>query len=136
MSNPAYVKSVPGQWEEEGIRVADTGEMYSFDNETNDKINLILEAMDWPQLVGFNYDGTDRIVAPFVIGVSSGENPLIRGYQLAGDSRSGKGPGWRVFQIRKMLNLVNQGDFFYPDQYGFSEYYPWIYKVFKTLLGS
>lgn len=123
-----------GEKEEyEGPRGVDLEGLFDLDSESFEKVQLILNAMAWPQLIVFYYDGSDRIVAPFVVGVSKEGNPLLRGYQLEGFSRSGKGAGWRVFQIRKMERLDNQQEFFNAEDFDFDEYYPWIYKVFKML---
>ena len=121
MSNPAYVKSEPGKWAVEGVRVAYVEELYELDVISMSKISLILQAMQWPQLVIFHYDESDRVVAPFVVGVSSEGNPLLRGYQLEGNSRSGKVGGWRVFQIRKIENLENFQEFFNQEDFDFEE---------------
>lgn len=136
MPNPAYIKSEPGKWAREGVRVVEAEELAKLDAASMAKIATLLDAMDWPQLVVFRYGDSDRVVAPFVVGVSSDRNPLMRGYQLEGISRSGKGEGWRVFQIRKMENLENHQDFFDADDFDFQEFYPWIYKVFKMLEGG
>lgn len=133
MPNPAYVKSEPGKWASEGVRDAEDWDLTLYDLETQAKIWTILEAMDWPQIIWFHYGESDRVVAPFVVGVSSEGNPLMRGYQLEGNSRSGKGPGWRMFQIRKMENVENHQDFFDKEDFDLDRYYPWIYKVFKML---
>jgi len=136
MTNPAYVKSEPGKWAREGVRVAEWEDVSYLGEESLVKIDIILQAMNWPQLVVFQYDGSDRLVAPFVVGVSGAGNPLLRGYQLEGNSRSGKGEGWRVFQIFKMENLENYQEFFNADDFDFDQSYPWIYKVFKMLEGG
>lgn len=133
MPNPAYVKSVPGKWASEGVRLALPVDLYLLDRDTQTKIEIILQAMDWPQLIVFRYGESDRVAAPFVVGISSEGNPLMRGYQLEGNSRSGKGAGWRVFQVGKMENVENHQDFFDKDDFDFDEHYPWIYKVFKML---
>ena len=133
MPNPAYVKSEPGKWAAEGVRVAEVLDLNLFEEETRVKIQTILDAMDWPMLIVFRYGASDRVVAPFVVGISSEGNPLLRGYQLEGMSRSGKGAGWRVFQIRKMENLENHQEFFNKEDFDFDEHYPWIYKTFKML---
>ena len=133
MPNPAYVKSEPGKWASEGVRVAEEIDLEPFDPETRVKIQTILDAMDWPQLIIFKYGESDRVVGPFVVGVSSKGNPLMRGYQLEGNSRSGKGEGWRVFQVGKMENIENHQDFFNKEDFDFDRNYPWIYKVFKML---
>jgi len=133
MSNPAYNKrrEDPPIWT--GPRVAEFWDVAGYDPERLSKVLLLLDAMDWPRLVVFFYDGSDRLVAPFVIGVSSEGNPLLRGYQLEGNSRSGKGEGWRVFQVDKIENLFDHQEFFYPDDFDFDQWYPWIYKVYKML---
>ncbi len=115
----------PRPWDTWVSDLADTGQV--------SKIETILEAMDWPMLIVFGYDGSDRVVAPFVVGVSSEGNPLMRGYQVEGISRSGKGEGWRVFQIKKMERVDNYQEFFDPDDFDFQEFYPWIYRVLKML---
>lgn len=133
MAKSEYVKSELGKWAKEGIRVADFSELGFLDYESQLKIQVVLDAMEWPQLVVFDYGGFDRVVAPFVIGVSSDGAPLMRGYQLEGSSRSGKGEGWRVFKVREMENVENYQDFFNADAFGFDRSYPWIYKVFLML---
>lgn len=125
------------QWKEnppyEGVRPAELEDIDQIDLETLPKIETILDAMDWPQLIIFHYGESDRVVAPFVVGVSREGNPLLRGYQLEGVSRSGKGEGWRMFQIIKMENVENHQDFFNADDFDFDRNYPWTYKVFKML---
>lgn len=133
MTNPAYVKSIPGKWASEGVRVAEILELSGINKDAQQKIQIILEAMDWPKLIIFRYDGSDRVVAPFVLGISSEGNPLMRGYKIEGVSRSGKGKGWRVFQINKMENVEDFQDFFRKEDFAFDEKYPWIYKVLKML---
>jgi len=133
MSNPAWEKKSIDEPIYEGVRAADFEELRDQSEETIFKIQTILDAMDWPQLIVFRYGDSDRVVAPFVIGISSEGNPLMRGYQLEGLSRSGKGEGWRVFQIRKMENVENHQDFFDKDDFDFDRNYAWIYRVFKML---
>lgn len=133
MPNPAYQKAEAGKWAREGVRAADIEELRGLEGETLFKVQTILDAMLWPQLVVFQYGSSDRVVAPFAVGVSREGNPLMRGYQLEGVSRSGKGKGWRVFQIDKMGNLENFQDFFNAENFGFVRCYPWIYKVFRML---
>ena len=125
---------VRGETEEwEGPREAYLEQVDDFGVETAAKIRTILDAMDFQQLIVFRYSDSDRVVAPFVVGVSSEGNALIRGYQVEGVSKSGKGPGWRVYQIKKMEKVVNFFEFFNVDDFDFDEFYPWTYKVFKML---
>lgn len=133
MPNPAWGKRATDEPIWEGPRVFEAADLSSFSADDRSKLETILDAMDWPQLIIFNYDGSDRVVAPFVVGLSSVGNPLMRGYQVEGGSRSGKGAGWRVFQIRKMEEVDNHQDFFNKDDFKFDEVYPWTFKVLKML---
>ncbi len=117
----------------EGVRGAELEDIEKIEIETQAKMETILEAMEWPQLIFFRYGASDRVAAPFVLGISSEGNPLMRGYQLEGISRSGKADGWRVFQVRKMESVENHQDFFNKEDFDFQRYYPWVYKVFKML---
>jgi hypothetical protein len=133
MSNPAWEKKATDEPIYEGPRAQDLGDLYDYDRETISKIQTIFDAMNWPQLIIFEYSGSSRVVAPFVVGVSSEGNPLMRGYQLEGVSRSGKGEGWRMFQIKKMERVENHQDFFNAEDFDFDRNYPWTYEVFKML---
>ena len=136
MTNPDWGKKKTDEPIYTGIRGEEFEEIGEFPPETQFKIETILEAMDWQQLIVFRYGESDRVVAPFVVGMSSDLNPLMRGYQLEGISRSGKGAGWRVYQINKMEGLENHQDFFNPDEFDFDEYYPWTYWTIATLESS
>lgn len=95
----------------------------------NEIIQTLREAIEKLQVIIFNYSGSDRIVQPYVFGLSSEGNPLLRGYQLQGESRSGKGPGWRVFQVRKMISVDLYGEWFEPDFSTYDPFKTWIYEV-------
>jgi hypothetical protein len=133
MTNPAWEKKATDEPIWQGPTEAEAEAIALFDSDTRFKILTILEAMQWPQLIIFKYSESDRVVAPFVVGVSSEGNPLMRGFQLEGVSRSGKGAGWRVFQINKMERVETHQEFFNADDFDFDEFYPWIYGVIKML---
>lgn len=133
MPNPWYIKSEPGKWAGEGVRAGESVDWSGLGDDDLVKIRIILEAMEWPQLIVFGYDNSDRVVAPFVVGVSSEGRPLMRGYQLEGASRGGKAKGWRVFMVGVMENLENYQEYFNASDFDFNRFYPWIYKVFGML---
>lgn len=133
MPNPAYSKRKIDKPFYEGPRSASWVDLDDLTDNQRLKVQLIIDAMDWPQYVFFRYDGKDRSVAPFVVGVSSEGNPLLRGYQVEGESRSGKGWGWRVFQVNKIEDLEICNEYFRKEEFEFDQLYPWIYRVFKTL---
>jgi hypothetical protein len=116
-----------------GVRSAELWELGLLSPADQLIVETVLEAMSRCQLIIFRYGASDRVVAPFVLGASSDWKLLLRGYQLEGNSRSGKGPGWRVFQVEKMGLTDNHQDFFYPEEFGFNDVYPWTYYVFATL---
>jgi hypothetical protein len=133
MSRAAYIKSEPGKWAREGVRVAGGIDLSRIGDVDVEKICTILEAMKWQRLIVFGYGESDRVVAPFVVGVSSDGNPLMRGYQLEGKSRSGKGEGWRVFRVDRMGGVEDYQEFFECEDFDFDESYPWIYKIFRMV---
>lgn len=133
MGNPTYKRGYQGYGPYEGPRVCEWGDFESLDENDLIKIELIWEALEWCELVSFNYSGYDRVVAPFVLGASQEGRILMRGYQTQGASKSEKVGGWRVFKIKEMGSLQKFGEYFFKEQYDFQEYYPWIYRVFKML---
>jgi predicted DNA-binding transcriptional regulator YafY len=49
------------------------------------------------RLVGFRYQGRERIVEPHLLGLHEAGEPVLVAYQTAGTSQSGDVPGWRTF---------------------------------------
>ena len=90
---------------------------------------IIYDAIENKKTLRFEYNGSERLVDPYAFGLSSYGNPLLRGYQWAGDSLSGKGPGWRVFQVRKMKNVVLEGVYFQPLWGEFDPNVSWIWDL-------
>lgn len=117
----------------EGPREGSLDNIVNFDPALRVKLLDIIDAMENTQFISFLYSGYARVVAPFVVGVSSGGNPLMRGFQTEGNSRSGKEGGWRVFQINKMDYIENHQDHFEAWDFDFDEYYPWIFEVILML---
>ena len=133
MSKPEWEKRKAGEPGYQGVRAAGWWELGLLSPGDQLIVDTVLEAMAWCQLIIFRYGESDRVVAPFVFGASSAWNLLLRGYQLEGASRSGKGQGWRVFQVGKMGLTDNHQDLFDPDEFVFNEIYPWTYYVLATL---
>jgi hypothetical protein len=98
-------------------------------SDLEDTIQLIRKAIEENQAIRFTYDDFDRVVNPYVLGLSSEGNPLMRGYQTEGVSVSGKGPGWRVYQVRKMVAVELYGEWFEPDRTEYDPYKTWIFEV-------
>lgn len=133
MSRPEWKKREIDSPIYQGPRVAEWIDLKGLDE--LDLLNLedILDCMDKKEFLIFEYKGSNRKVAPFVLGCSSIGKPLLRGYQIEGVSRSGKGPGWRVFQVRDMSMVSGSWEYFLPEDFKFDPFYPWTYKVLKML---
>ena len=131
------LREVIERWREappyEGVRVAEWSDFTGLDDLDWMNIEIILNALEWQEFLFFEYGGRGRVVAPFVFGVSSEGNALMRGFLMEGSSRSGKGPGWRVFQVREMSMVDLYGEWFIPEEFDFDRGYPWVYKVFKMV---
>jgi len=117
----------------EGVRPAERVDFESLSEEIRSQLELILSAMERSELVAFEYDQSERIAVPVILGVSSEGNPLMRGFQTEGESKSGRGPGWRVYQVSKMGPVGWGFDYFKPEDFEFDRNYPWLYKVFYML---
>lgn len=98
-------------------------------SEINEKIQLLREAIETRQAISFWYSGYLRVVEPYVLGLSSQGNPLLRGFQTEGYSLSGKGPGWRVYQVVKMEGLELYGEYFHEERHDYDPDNPWIFQV-------
>ena len=117
----------------EGVRFAEFEEIGFLPDQEQIKIVRIIEAMEMTREIAFVYTERLRIVAPFAVGFSSEGNPLLRGYQMEGESFSRKGCGWRVFQVVKMEEVELHWVYFNPDEFDFVRDYPWIYRVIKMV---
>lgn len=62
-------------------------------------------------VIGFSYDGRDRICEPHILGTANRVTQVLC-YQTEGGSRRGGIPEWRRFDIAGMENLKLTGDTF------------------------
>lgn len=116
-----------------GPRPGSFSDMVGIDDLDVMNLDEILSAMEREEFLVFEYGGGPRLAAPFVLGVSSSGNPLLRAYQTEGFSRGGPAYGWRVFQVREMSMVEGFGEFFFPEEFLFDPLFPWTYKVVKIL---
>ncbi len=56
-------------------------------------------------VVRFTYDGRPRVVEPHAYGIGPDGEPVLHGYQTAGESVSGGLPGWRTFAARRITDF-------------------------------
>ncbi len=102
-------------------------------------IEMIVKAIVENQRLRIVYNGSERLVDPYVFGYSSEENPLFKAFQVEGESLSGKGAGWRVFQVKKLEEITPEIDqyrrpvIFEPMLGDPALVNPWIYDVVMEL---
>ncbi len=73
------------------------------DQELYDKL---AEAIVWRKVIIFKYKGEKRIAEPFKIGILRRNNRIyLEAWQLAGYSKSGKLPPWRLYRIERIKAL-------------------------------
>lgn len=65
---------------------------------------IILQAIGEIRLLRFIFGGKERIVEPHDYGIQKG---LIRlfGYQIGGESTTGRLPAWRLMEVAKMSEV-------------------------------
>jgi len=63
------------------------------------------------KVIEFNYDGENRIVEPHCYGFTTKGNEVIRAYQIAGFSSSGK-MGWKMYDLSKAENIIELDETF------------------------
>ena len=67
----------------------------------------------------FMYDCYPRIVEPHCYGISTNGNHVIRAFQIAGSSSSGK-LGWRLFDVDKIQDLIILDEYFKNPRPGYA----------------
>lgn len=65
----------------------------------------ILSAIRDKRVLKFKYNNSPRVVEPQTYGRSKKGNRVLRGYQVAGLSSSGKARGLRLYELSKISNL-------------------------------
>jgi len=67
----------------------------------------IYDAIKEMKVIKFDYEGYQRIVQPHTYGVHKDTgNEVLRAYQIGGYSTSGQIPGWRLFVVDKISNVI------------------------------
>ena len=66
---------------------------------------MIRQAINEKKLLGYDYDGYNRIVEPHVYGNKDGEDAILV-YQVRGQSSSGGLPNWRRMHMKKITNMM------------------------------
>jgi predicted DNA-binding transcriptional regulator YafY len=82
---------------------------------------LICRAIRERRLLRFSYEGGDREIEPYCHGFSREAQELLRGYQIAGASRSGESTGWKTFRVDRMSAVAVCFTTFPPDRTGYGQ---------------
>jgi hypothetical protein len=71
-------------------------------------------------LVGFRYDGFERLVIPAAYGLNQHTgNLLVRGYQVGGGDATRSMPSWSIFRVDKVVDGRILDDHFTADPPGY-----------------
>lgn len=65
----------------------------------------LVTAIHSRRCVRFRYRSGTRVVEPYAFGVNSGGVPILRGYQIGGESIS-RAKGWKLFRVKEISDLV------------------------------
>lgn len=74
----------------------------------------VIEAIDKKRRVNIEYDGDDeeskgrRTIDPYAYGLSKNNNPVIRAYQVFGDTSS-EVPKWKLFRLDRIIKWEPTG---------------------------
>jgi hypothetical protein len=73
---------------------------------------LLCSAIRNRRVITLYYDGGRRTVEPYCHGVSEAGHDLLRGYQIAGYSKSGVSAGWKMFRLDELSGLAMTDEVF------------------------
>jgi predicted DNA-binding transcriptional regulator YafY len=80
---------------------------------------LVCRAIRERRLLRFSYEGGAREIEPYCHGFSGEAQELVRGYQVAGTSRSGEATGWKTFRVDRMADVAVSFTTFPPGREGY-----------------
>lgn len=75
--------------------------------------DTVIQAINARKQILFDYDDLPRVVEPHAFGLNKNQNPILRAYQVGGDSATNKGP-WKLLDMTKAQNLRLGDDFAGP----------------------
>jgi len=90
---------------------------------------LICQAIHERHRVEFAYCDRLRIVEPYSYGIDAGGAPVLRAFQIAGESDSGV-PAWKLFRVREMTDLRVLDEIFDEPHSGYMRNDPSMSKIY------
>ncbi|MCA9540994.1 MAG: WYL domain-containing protein [Myxococcales bacterium] len=79
------------------------------------------------------YDGGQRRIEPHVLGLSKSGRLLLRAWQVEGFSKSGEGPGWRLFDVDEIGEIKPTRERFPLNRPDYSPADPVMAEVYSSL---
>lgn len=73
---------------------------------------LLAQAIAAHRLVQLDYNGSTRVVEPYIYGVDSHGHEILSAYQVTGGSLSGEHAGWKTFEVAKSGDIQMLGSRF------------------------
>ena len=92
----------------------------------------ICAAIHKRRLVRFSYDPGIRTVEPYAYGIGDGGRELLRGFQIAGGTRS-REYAWKLFRVDEIRDLVVLDDTFEGPRDGYMRNDPSMTKIYCEL---
>lgn len=65
----------------------------------------ITDSINSRHFLAFDYDGLPRVVIPVAYGVTAHGSPVLRAWQISGESKTHNVPGWHLFTVDKMQSI-------------------------------
>lgn len=98
----------------------------------DESIAEICAAIHGHRLLGFTYRAMARTVQPYAYGVDAGGHPVLRAYQVAGESHTGV-PAWKLFRVEEVTDLRTLDETFAEPREGYMRNDPAMTKVYCEL---
>ena len=94
------------------------------------KEHRICDAIHQRRQVKLTYrGGGPRIVEPYACGISDGAHPILRAYQLSGDSPT-RDHGWKLFHLEDISHFEILEDGFDEPRVGYMRNDPTMTKIY------
>lgn len=95
--------------------------------------DVLLRGLYDRRKVSIFYDGFERIVEPYTIGLSKSGNSVVRVWQVSGASSSGQISGWKLLEICKISNASVTNATFQPTRPGYNPSDKGMSQIYHTI---
>lgn len=96
----------------------------------------LIDAIQDRQVICFYYENLLREVEPHIYGRNAKGEDILWGFQTAGQSKSGRVPCWRQFEVAHIQHLYLAGRVFPGPRPGFPDQAPELDPVYARLAGT